>query len=1052
MKKFYYLQRTALLKVCPKKTFRIIKIINLILLITFLNAYGSPGMQQQVVTGTITESETGENMPGVNIVVKGATIGAITGADGKYSITVPDKNVTLVFSFIGYKALEVPVAGRSVVDVALIPEAQSLDEVIVIGYGTQKKVNVIGSVVNVGSEQLDASPVAKISNALAGRLPGAIIQQASGAPGEDEASILIRGNATLGNKNPLIVIDGIPGRDLNSVEPGDIESLTVLKDASAAIYGARAANGVVLVTTKRGTEGAPIFKYDYYLGFEQPTILPKVCDAPTYAQMMREQQSYRGVTEANMAYSLEDVEKYKSGKYPWTHPQSDFFDATLKPFSNTSHHSLSVTGGTKAINYYLSFGKLNDNGLYRANSATFDRYNLKMNADVKLNEYLTIGLDISGSEEDRMNPGWGGDWDHMIRGRPTDHAIFPNGLPGPNYAEGPTQSVMSTSLEGGFNDDKRWRTENRISVNFKVPKIDGLSISGYYAYDMYFRKVKEFQKPFYVYNIDKEAYYDAGNTGVEDGSDFLIASYIPIAEPRLTEDRYDSKSTNFLAKINYEKTINDIHNISAFVAVESSEYELENIEAFRRYFVSDQLPYLFAGGSAELNNNSSVELDARLNYFGRLSYNFKEKYLVEFSLRRDGSLRFSEESGRWGTFPSVLAGWRASSEDFWKNNINFIDYFKLRASWGQMGNDEVDAFQYLTSYGFQYGYGMTFGSNKLYESSLGQTGVPNPNITWEVANVYNLGFESFLFKNKVNFDFEAFYQRRSQILVKRNASVPNFTGMTLPDENFGIVDSRGFETILGFTERAGAFSYSISGNFAFARNKIIEYDEPARNVSWQVLTGHPIGAEILYKYIGIFNDDEDVASYPHVTGAKPGDIIIEDYDKDGKITYDDQIIFDKTATPEITYGISFSFGYKNFELSGLIQGTGSTWKRVEYMNMGLDGNYYAYYGEGRWTPDNITAEKPRTFVRTEEYWRSTHRTDFDYNNRAFSRMKNLQLSYTIPGEITKKIRLRGAKIYLTGQNLFLLYNAFVWKVDPELADVSNHPLMRTYAGGVQIQF
>jgi len=1007
--------------------------------------------QSQKVTGTVTEKD-GTPIPGANVVVTGTTIGTMTDIAGKYSIEVSQGSKSLTFSFIGMTPQEISIGTLTQIDVTMAESAIGLDEVVVIGYGVQKKVNVIGSVVNITSEQLNASPVAKVSNALAGRLPGAIIQQRTGQPGYDDATILIRGNATLGNKSPLIVIDGIPGRDLNSLEPGDIESLSILKDASAAIYGARAANGVILVTTKRGMEGAPSFKYDFYQGWEQPTGIPKVADAATYAQLIREVEGFRSISESNKSFSLTDVENYKSGKYPWTYPNSDYFAATLKKYTNTSHHSFSVNGGAKSINYYISFGTTSDNGIYKANSTTFDRYNLRANVDVKLNEYLTIGLDINGSEEDRMNPAvtQGYAWETMIRGKPTEAAIFPNGLPGPSYAEGDCQSVVNTSLDAGFDDDKRYRSNNMITASLKVPKVEGLTISAYMAYDMYFLSRKYFKIPYTLYSFDKQAYLAAGNTGVEDGSAFLSGVVWSITDPKLTDYADNSRTTTYNLKANYEKTINGVHNISAFIAVESSDYKSQGINAFRRYFLSVQLPYLFAGGSSEINNGSSISIDSRLNYFGRIAYNYKETYLVQFSLRRDGSLRFSKESGRWGTFPSVLAGWRVSNENFWKNNLSFINYFKLRASWGQMGNDEVNPFQYLTSYGF--GTGTVFDSGKLYTSSLVQSGVSNPNITWEVANVYNLGFESFFFNNKFQFNAEAFYQRRNDILVKRNASVPTFTGIALPDENFGIVDSKGFETVLGYTDKSGDFSYSINGNLAFARNIIIEFDEPAKNYEWQKLTGRPQGAMLLYKFIGVFDDDEDVAAYPHVSGARPGDLIIEDYDKDGKITSADQILFDKTTTPQITYGLSFSFSYKNLELSGLVQGVGATWGKMPYINMGADGNYFQYYADGRWTPDNITAAKPRIFNRQDEYWRSGYLTDYDYNNKAFARMKNLQLSYTLPKNIAKAIWLKNAKVYVTGQNLFLLYNAYSWKEDPEIDRLNSYPLMRVYAAGLQIEF
>jgi TonB-linked SusC/RagA family outer membrane protein len=1004
------------------------------------------------IKGKVTSLASGESLPGVNVLVKGSSTGTVTDIEGKYSINVPNDDDILVFSFIGYVTQEVPVNGRTTIDVAMVEDVQSLEEVVVVGYGTQKQVNVIGSVTTVDSEALTVAPVTNISNALAGRLPGAIVQQRSGEPGKDAASILIRGSATLGNSAPLVVIDGIPGRDLNSVNPNDVESITVLKDASAAIYGARAANGVILVTTKSGKEDAPAtFSYGFYEGFLSPTMLPEMADAPTYAQMIREMQSYRGIDEANMTFSLEDIEKYKSGEYPWTHPNTNWYEAALADHSTDRRHNFSVSGGTQSVKYYGSFSKQFNDGIYKNSATSYNRYNLIANVDVEINEFLSVGLNIIGSQENRMysTKSSSSIFSSLMRSYPTSAAVFPNGLPGPDieYGDNP---VVTPSFETGFDDDKRYRSNNKISATFKVPGVEGLSLSSYYAYDMFFKQRKLLQKPWTLYQLDEGAYLAADNTGKEDGSAFLVGTSKAFSEPRVTDYYDDSKTSTFNFKANYDKSINDVHNISAFVAYENSEYNGKGIEAFRRYFISDQLPYLFAGGNAEKDNFGWVDIDARENYFGRISYNYDEIYLFQFSFRRDGSLRFSEEKGRWGNFPGLLAGWRVSNEDFWQDNVGFIDFFKLKASWGQMGNDLVAPFQYLS--GYVFGTGGVFGANKAYSTSLYQFGAPNPLITWEVANVYNAGFESMFFNSKMTLNADLFYQRRSDILVKRNASVPAFTGISLPDENFGIVDSKGFEIVMGYNEMQPDFSYGINGNLAFARNSVMEFDEPARNVPWQVQTGHPQGAALLYKSTGIFRDEEHVNSLPHVPGARPGDIIIEDYDGDGEITNDDRFLFDKTVNPEITYGVSFNLRYKNLELTGLVQGTGTAMRRMYNDDrQGSGGNYFQYDAEGRWTPDNINANKPRAFERTEEYWRGSHITDYSYQNTAYARLKNLQISYTIPQSIQNAVKLKNAQVYLSGQNLFLIYSKSKI-MDPELVSDQSYPLMRVMALGARISF
>ncbi|MFO7622406.1 MAG: TonB-dependent receptor [Bacteroidales bacterium] len=1020
------------------------------------NGSGSAELQQIRITGTVTD-ENGTPLPGVNIYIKGTTVGAITDANGQYSLTVSDPNVVLAASFIGYVTAEIPLSGRTVIDVTLTTEALALDEVVVVGYGTQKKVNVIGSVVTISTSEITASPTSKISAALGGRLPGLVVQQTTGEPGRDNADLLIRGQNTLGNNAVLIVVDGVPGRDLNSIEPGDIESLTVLKDASAGIYGSRAANGVILVTTKRGTEGAPRFEYDFYHGWGQPTVLPKMADAPTYAQLIREVEAYRGVSEANMMFSLEDIEKYKSGEYPWTHPNTDWFNETFKDWSNTGHHTFRVSGGSGTIRYFGSFGTQSDDGLYRRSATKYNRYNLKANIDVSINEYITINFDLNGSEEDLSFPtkSTSSIFNGLIRNFPTGPALWPNGLYGPDIEYG-DQPLATSSFDAGFDDDKRYRSHNMVTATVKIPWIQGLAVTGNYAYDMYFRVRKYFVKPVTLYFMDKAGYLAAGNTGKEDGSAFLTG--IPrgtIAEPRLTDYYYDARTITNSLKISYDRSFG-VHAVGGFVAVESMDYLNKGIQGYRRYFISDQLPYLAAGGTDEMNNASSISLDARLNYFGRITYNYSEKYLFEFTLRHDGSLRFSKDAGRWGTFPSVLAGWRTSSEEFWKNNIGFINYFKLKASWGQMGNDAVAAFQYLTSYGFNTG--MVTGSSKAYAASLLQASTPNPNITWEVANIFNAGFESQWLDGKIRWDFDGFYQRRSNILWKRNATVPDFTGIALPDENFGIVDSKGFETVLGYNGRSGNFGYSVSGNFAFARNKIIEYDEPERTVPWQVLTGHPVGAILQYKFIGVFNDADDMPGYPRVSdpyaanSGGGGGVIIEDFNNDGVINSDDRIIYDFTTNPEITYGVTVSLNYKDFSLSTLFQGVGNTWYRAGFPIMGKWGNYFQYYADGRWTPDNRTAEKPRIFERVEEYWRDSYQSSFDYYNHAFCRWKTLEISYSVPQRVLKNIKVKDLRLSVSGQNLALLYNAFDMKMDPELADVTSYPLHKVYAVGAKVTF
>lgn len=1001
------------------------------------------------IRGKVT-GENGEPLSGATINEKGTNNTTTSDASGNYVLKVTDKKAVLIISYVGYKNMELKLDGRSDVTVALTLLVSPMNDIVVVGYGTQKKVNLIGSVATITSKDISAAPVGSLSNALAGRLPGAIVQQASGEPGKDGATILIRGANTLGNNAPLVVIDGIPGRDLNALNAEDVESISILKDASAAIYGARAANGVILVTTKAGkVNAAPVITYSFYEGRLSPVSLPQMADAATYATMMRETQGYRGVDPSNMLFSLTDIEKYKSGSSPWTHPSTNWFNSVFNKSSVTKNHDISIAGGGKSVSYYVGFGSQFDDGIYKNSATSFKRYNFKANINAEIGEYLKVGFNSDGIQADANYSAFNSYevFRGAMRSRPTVSAIFPNGLPGPDIENGWQPVVLPTSSTG-FNNGTNFTSYNTLTANLKIPWVSGLSLSSFYSYDLNFSNNKSFSKSYTLYSLDESAYTSAGNTGKEDGSAFLIGTSKGPQDPRLSNSYSNSKSHTVNFKINYEKTINNVHNISAFAAYENSEYLGQGISAYRRYFITDRLPYLFAGGNLEKDNSEFISLDSRINYFGRLSYNYKEKYLFQFSFRRDGSLRFSKESGRWGNFPSVLAGWKISNEEFWKKNVKFIEYFKLRGSWGMMGNDLVDPFQYLTTFGFS-GNGVVLNNSKDFIAALSQVGNPNPLITWEVANVYNLGFEASALDRKLTLNADFFYQKRSKILVKRNASVPSYTGIGLPDDNYGIVESKGFEIELGYNERKSKVTYGINANISFAKNTVVEFDEPKSNFDYQRLTGHPQGSTLLYTSLGVFKDQAQIDAYPHVNNARPGDLILEDYNQDGKITTADRVLYDKTAVPQITYGISFNVGYKNFVLSGLIQGVSETMKKVYFDLQGNSGNYFNYDAEGRWTPTNTNASKPRAFEREQEYWRSGFMSNYWFHSAAFARLKNLQLAYTLPAKALQTIKLKGLQLYISGQNLFLIRSSMPI-MDPELNAPTAYPLMKVYAIGARV--
>jgi len=497
--------------------------------------------------------------------------------------------------------------------------------------------------------------------------------------------------------------------------------------------------------------------------------------------------------------------------------------------------------------------------------------------------------------------------------------------------------------------------------------------------------------------------------------------------------------------INYEHTFSGSHAVKVLAGIEGVESNSMNFWAFRRYYISTVAQELFAGGADEKNNDGSSSESARLNYFGRLNYNFMEKYMAEFVWRYDGSYMFPKE-GRFGFFPGVSLGWRISEEEFWQNNIAFINYFKLRGSWGQTGNDRIEEFQYLSTYGFTTPYVF---DNSIEVKTLREQRIPNTSITWEVANQTNIGFDSKILNDKITFSAEYFYNFRSKILWQRNASVPVSTGLTLPRENIGEVLNQGFEFEIGYNNTSGAFNYQVSFNGAYQKNKIKFWDETPGVPDYQKSTGHPMGSRLLYQAIGIFRDEAALDKYPHWAGAQPGDIIFEDVNKDGEINGLDMKMNYKTDLPRFTGGIDINLGYKNFYANFLFQGAAGA-VTIHYTNSGLFGNYLKQDAEGRWTEDNPDATKPRAWNFSDEYWME----DYNINNTYFLkstdyiRLKNAEIGYNLPASINKRIGMKGCRIYLNGLNIFTLTKLLDY--DPETNSYTGYPPIKVFNAGISL--
>ena len=999
-------------------------------------------LQQAVVSGTVTDASTGEPMAGVNIVVKGTSIGTISDVNGRYSMpSAIDQNAVLVFSFIGYITQEVPVGGKTVVNVALAAEVTGLEEVIVVGYGTAKKATMTGSIVAVRGDQLRASATTNFTNTLAGRLPGLVTVNRTGEPGNDDPTIRIRGSNTLGNNSALVVIDGIAGRDMTGLDPADIESISVLKDASAAIYGARAANGVILITTKRGTIGKPEVSVNLNYGISMPTVIPEMADAATYATMLNEINYYGGLPPA---YSEEEIQKYRDGSDPWLYPNTNWFAAVFKPSTPQSKGDISIRGGTENMKYFISTGFNYQDAIYKNSSAKYSQVNFRANIDGKITDNIALSFDLSGRQEDRdfaANP-----FSYLInRSKPMFIAFYPGNKPAAGYQAGQSPVVLASDLLG-YDKRKTYYFLSNMKLLVTIPWVKGLSVTGNVSFDKRIYNGKFWRTPYILYSWDRMT-FDENNEPVVVG-----ALDGPYTTPELSQTMNDGQSITLNALINYDLIISDKHNIKVLAGVEKITGESMDLSAFRRGFVSTAVDQMFAGGDPDKNNSGSANQDARLNYFGRVNYDYLNKYLLEFVWRYDGSYIFPVK-GRFGFFPGISAGWRISEEGFWKNNLSFINYFKIRGSWGQTGNDRIAEYQYLSSYGF--GSQPYIFDETLEVKTLSELRIANPEVTWEVANQSNIGFDSEIFDGKIQFSAEYFYNLRSNILTYRNASVPASTGLSLPRENIGEVVNQGFEVQLGYKDRIGDFYYEVSGNGAVAKNKIKFWDEVPGVPDYQQSTGQPINAGLYYIAMGIFKDQAAVDAYPHWVNARPGDIIFKDVNEDGKIDGLDLVRNSKTDLPTFTGGLSINLGYKNFNASFLFQGaTGAV--RTYTLESGFQGDFLADDANGRWTVDNPNATKPRTWNTGGEYWTSglsggTWGINNTYwlKNNDYLRLKNLQIGYDIPKIITDKLNISKLTIYFTGLNLitFTPLKSF----DPET--VGNvYPLSKVFNFGLNLTF
>ncbi len=1002
------------------------------------------------VTGTVTESN-GNPIAGATIVIRGTTQGVVTDIDGHFSIPVPSGE-TLEFSFIGYKTETRVITEAGKLVIILQEELKTVEEVVVVGYGVQKKATLSGSVASVKGTDIEKSPAMNITNSIGGTLPGLVAVAQSGEPGEDYSTLYIRGRSTLNDNSPLIVVDGVPNRSLERIDPSTIESVTVLKDASAAIYGSQAANGVILVTTKRGSAGKMAFTASFTAGISRPTRIPELTNSAEYATLVNEVDAYDG---QDPTYSDTEIAKYANGSDPWSYPNTDWFKEVLKDWSMQSNANITMSGGNENLQAFVSLSSRSQDGFFKNSASRYAQHDLRANIDGKVNQYISISVDASMRLEQRDFPTASSStiFRSLMTARPTQIARWPNGLAGPPL-DATTQNnpVVQATPDAGRDESDNYVFNVNAKLNIKIPWVEGLSVTATGAIDRGLDYQKDFSKLYSLYSWD-------GSTLDSDGLPYLVKGAYGASS--LIQQLDISKEYLFNTLVSYQRTINEIHDINLLAGVEVIENNSNWFSAERRNFISDFPAELnFGDSESQYANGSNPGTNRWLNYFGRVNYAFNNKYIAEFVWRYQGSSKFASDT-RWGFFPGLSVAYRLSEEGFWKDsNISkTVDNLKIRASWGKTGNDLIDPYQFFSLYSLYWRHfttGDQTSHSTYYESLAG-----NVKAQWEEAKQTDIGFDMNLFDNKLSVTADYFNNLRTKILITQTASVPAMTGMSdiLPDVNLGKVRNRGFDFELVWADRINSkLRYRIGLNGGYAKNKVLFFDEAEGYLDWQKQTGHPMESGLYYEAIGIFHTQADLDKYPHPDEARTGDVIFKDVSGDGEITGDDMKRIYKNIVPKWTGGLTLSCEYNGFDLTALFQGQAGAVRYVQDLGGKDVQNYFKSFYDKRWTEDNPNANYPRTFNRNDEYWVSSENPNtFWLHKTDFIRLKNLELGYTIPSEMVNKIGLENLRVHVGGLNLFT-YSPDMKDFDPELEPKGDgfagqgYPLQKIVTAGVTIKF
>lgn len=979
-----------------------------------------PQQQSKRITGIVTD-EKGEPIIGANVVEKGTTNGTVTDFEGKFSL-ITSENSEIQISYIGYILQEVTAKNGSSLSIALKEDSKSLDEVVVVGYGTQKKVNLTGSVTVVSIEELGKRQVGSTSLALQGLAPGVVVTQRSGQPGADGGIISIRGKTTMNNNDALILVDGVE-MGINTIDASMIESISILKDASSsAIYGSRAANGVILITTRRAKADQFMVSYSGYTGWQSAIDKPAIVGAIDHMTMTN--IAYANIGKSPL-YSESYINEYKAGmaSNPDKYPDTNWIDETMTNNGLMQNHFLTISGGSSRIRTVANFGYFDQNGIIE--NSNYKRYTFRINSDMDISKNFTAKIDGHVSLTKRKEPSRSDAFHWMSRIPSMQAGVLSTGQWGEGWNG---DNPIAFTNDGGLK--KVNYPSATMNFNLIYTPAEWLTLQGSYSPSYSEEHVTSFNKIVQTYKYDGTPYYKSPQkSSLTDQTNRYLRNLL-IASATF-DHRFGAHGVKVLAGYQQEDQRNDGHS------------------GYRENFTFPEYPVLSSGGEENQKAYGWASEWALQSYFGRVNYDFEERYLFEANVRYDGSSRFAK-GNKWGVFPSFSLGWRLSEEVFWESLKGIANNLKLRASWGQLGNQNIgDNYPFSSNVDLSQKY---VSANAVI-SGAAITQMANTAITWETTTVTDIGLDATLF-NKLNLTVDYFYKKTDDILLKLN--VPLVIGMSAPQQNAGKVENRGWEAALTYTDKVGDFNYRVSFNISDVKNKILDL----KGIDETGLTVNREGEE-MYSLYGLeavgYIQPEDYDQNGVYQGATQygnfglGDIKYKDQNDDGVINTSDRVIIG-TTIPRYTFGLSLSGEYKGFDLNLLVQGVG---KADGYLNgQGIqpfyEGGTVQEQHKNYWTENNRKAAFPRlAFNETNNIQNSS----FWKKNAAYARLKNIQLGYSLPQRVLKKTPLSRLRFYVSGDNLLTLdkfWDGF--DVEAPVGNGGYYPQLKVISFGLDINF